>query len=102
VSGHSKRLTAIPGYDTEKNTPIMSLEERYRILRANRYVDAIICYGDEYESKALDAWLPVDVRFVGADHDGLHHDIRKGVEIVTISRDHDWSSSNLRKRICGT
>ena len=27
-----------------KNKPVMSIEERYRMLRANRFVDAIVVY----------------------------------------------------------
>mgnify|MGYP001578099077 CR=1 FL=1 len=82
-----------------KNIPIMSLEERYRMLRANKFVDAIVVYGTEYESKAIDTWFPYDVRFLGEDHkkeDLLH--IKKPMYFT--KRDHNYSSSNIRKRIC--
>src|SRR3990167_8243454 len=60
----------------EKNKPIMSLEERYQMLRANKWVDAIIVYSAEKELHDLDLWLP-NVRFMGIDHKGKkHHTIR--------------------------
>jgi len=82
-----------------KNVPIMSLYERYRMLRANKFVDAIIVYESEYESKKLDSWLPYDVRFMGEDHKGKDHPhITK--PIIYISRNHSYSSSEIRKRLC--
>lgn len=82
-----------------KNRPVMSLEERYRILRANKFVDAIIVYETEYESVALDSWLPYDVRFIGADHKGKEHPHIQHGKIIYLSRDHNYSSSELRKRV---
>lgn len=81
-----------------KNSPVMSLEERYTMLRANKFVDAIIVYRSENDSKALDAWLPYDIRFMGDDHSGTTHPhIDK--PIIYLSREHNYSSSNLRKRV---
>ena len=81
-----------------KSTPIMSLDERYIMLRGNKWVDAIVVYETEYESIALDKWLPCDVRFMGADHEGKDHSERISKPIVYISRNHNYSSTNLRKR----
>ena len=81
-----------------KSTPIMSLDERYIMLRGNKWVDAIVVYETEYESIALDKWLPCDVRFMGADHEGKDHSERISKPIVYISRNHNYSSTELRKR----
>lgn len=83
-----------------KNIPVMSLYERYRMLRANKFVDAIVVYESEYESIEVDKWLPYDVRFMGADHKGKDHSKRISKSIIYISRDHGFSSSEIRKRIC--
>src|SRR3990167_3218486 len=83
----------------EKNKPIMSLEERYRLLRANRWVDAVVIYEREDELYKLDNWLPTDIRFMGADHKGrIHHKIKS--KIIYTSRNHNYSSSELRERCC--
>lgn len=79
-----------------KNTPIMSLEERYRMLRANKFVDAIVVYKTEYESRAIDKWFPYDVRFMGEDH--KHKDYKINAPIYYTSRKHNYSSSDIRKR----
>ena len=76
----------------------MSLDERYIMLRGNKWVDAIVVYETEYESIALDKWLPYDVRFMGADHEGKDHSERISKPIVFISRNHNYSSTNLRKK----
>ena len=81
-----------------KGDIVMSIYERYRMLRANKFVDAIVVYKTEEESKELDKWLPYDVRFMGADHRGKPHvHIKK--PIIYISRQHHYSSTNIRKRL---
>lgn len=77
-----------------KGTAIMSIYERYRMLRANKFVDAIVIYETEEESKKLDEWLPYDVRFMGEDHKGEHKHIKR--PIIYISRKHNYSSTNIR------
>ena len=82
-----------------KNKPIMSIEERYRMLRANRFVDAIVVYESEYESIELDKWLPYDIRFMGEDHKRKNHKYRINTPIYYVSRKHKYSSSEIRKRV---
>lgn len=83
----------------KKNVPIMSGEERYIMLRGNKFVDAIVIYENEYGSIELDKWLPYDVRFMGVDHEGEDHSHRIKKPIIYISRNHDYSSSEIRKRL---
>ena len=68
------------------------------MLKANKFVDAIIIYADEYESKTLDAWLPYDVRFMGEDHKNDDWSYIKK-PIIFLSRKHKWSSGNIRNRV---
>lgn len=84
---------------SEKNKPIMSLEERFKMLRANRWIDAVIVYETEKDLIKLESWLPIQFRFRGQDHRGESHYPTKGkfIDIVGDSRFH---SSEIRKRIC--
>lgn len=84
--------------NSKKNVPVMTLEERYRILRGNKFADAILVYGTEYESKFIDNWLPYDIRFMGEDHKGKKHPHIKS-KIIYISRKHNYSSTELRNRL---
>lgn len=84
----------------QKNKPIMSLEERYIILSAIRFVDEIIFYRTEKELHEIDLNKDkkFNVRFMGADHqEKEHHPIN--AEIVYVSRNHCWSSTELRNRV---
>lgn len=87
-----------PSIDRKKNKPVMSVEERYKLLRSNRFVDAVMVYKKESELYELDKWLPYNIRFMGEDHKGSkHHYIKK--QIIYVSRNHHYSSSELRERI---
>jgi len=85
----------------EKNKPIQSVIERYIQLQGCEYVDQIIPYETEADLIELLRSVPIDVRFVGADWKDLPytgHDITK-IHVEFNTRDHDYSSSGLRKRI---
>lgn len=81
-----------------KNKPIQSLEERYRVLRSNKNIDAIIVYEREEELKKIDLWLPVDFRFTGIEYKGKYHYPTKAKFIYLVGDDR-YHSSELRKRI---
>ena len=87
--------------ENPKGSTVLSLYERYRMLRANKFVDAIIVYGTEEESKKLDSWLPYDVRFMGGDHRGKEHPHIKR-PIIYISRRHGYSSTKIRTSLHGS
>lgn len=82
----------------QKNKPVMLVEERYKILRGNKWIDAVIVYQTEAELKYLDSWLPVDVRFCGEDKKVEEPYLTKA-KMCYVSRNHNYSSSELRKRI---
>ena len=83
----------------EKNKPVMSVEERIVMLRANKYVDAIIIYEKETELIALEKWLPAHIRFRGIEHKGEPHYFTKG-EFIDIEGNDTIHSTDIRKRIC--
>jgi len=86
-----------------KNKPIMSLEEREIVLEGIKYIDFLYFYKTEKELYEFDRrWGEKElfevIRFMGEDHKGKkHHPIK--AKIVYISRKHDYSSTDFRKRI---
>ena len=84
----------------KKNKPIMSLEERRIILEGIRYVDEIVVYNTEAELYELLKKIKPDIRIIGADWKGKKFtgwDLP--IEIYYNSRDHEFSTTELRKRI---
>jgi glycerol-3-phosphate cytidylyltransferase len=87
-----------------KNKPIQSVFERYLQLDGLSCVDLIVPYDTERDLVNMMATLDIQVRFVGTDYNGKHitgEDIcsTRGIEIVHISRYHDYSSTSLRERL---
>ena len=78
--------------------------ERWMQLRACKFVDLIIPYDTENDLVNMMATLEINKRFIGADHKldkitGQSICDRRGIIIVWNERSHDYSSSELRKRI---
>ena len=87
-----------------KNPPIQSILERQIQVSACRFVDEIVVYQTEKDLEDILLTLPIDVRILGveyADKDFTGRDIchDRGIELVFNSRDHSFSSSNLRQRV---
>ena len=83
-----------------KNKPIQSLRERKIQLEAVRYVDDIFVY--ETESDLIDLLKLVipDIRILGSDYkDESFTGDDLNIPIYYHERDHDYSSSDLRKKI---
>ena len=84
----------------EKNKPTQSLEERQIQLEAVRYVDEVFTYDTEEDlyKKLLD--INPDVRILGSDYIGKSFtgdDL--DIEIHYHERNHNYSTTNLRKKI---
>jgi len=82
-----------------KNKPIQTLEERDIQLRAVKYVDEVVIYETEEDLFNLLVYLKPDVRILGVDHKGKEftgHEL--DTELYFNSRDHKWSTSELRER----
>ena len=89
----------------EKNKPIQTIVERYTQLKAVKYVDEIIPYTTEKDVEDILEMYQVDVRILGEeykDKDFTGKDIcrRLGIELYFNKRDHRFSSTDLRNRIC--
>ena len=98
-------LHSNPEWDREdKNIPIMSLNERFLVLKSIRYIDEVAPYKNEDELINLLKFYRPDVRFLGSDYDTPK--MRKKItgyllckDIYYIDRFHDYSSSGIRKNI---
>jgi glycerol-3-phosphate cytidylyltransferase len=87
-----------------KNKPVQTIVERQIQLSASRYVDDIVIYQTEKDLEDLLLILPLDVRILGVEYQhtnftGKDICIKRNIELVYNSRDHSFSSSNLRKRV---
>ena len=86
----------------EKHKPIMSVEERRLILGAVKYIDEIFEYDTEAELYDIlkKNERGFDIRIIGADWKGkpyTGHDLP--LEMYFNTRDHGYSTTELRKRI---
>lgn len=87
----------------EKNTPVQTIVERQIQIKAIKWVDDIIIYSRERELEDILVVLPLDIRIIGEeyiDQPFTGKDIceRRGIKIHYNSRQHSFSSSELRKR----
>jgi len=88
----------------EKNFPVQSIVERQIQLAGVRYVDEIIVYNTERDLENLLKILPITMRILGVEYrekefTGKQLCIDRGIKIQFNSREHDYSTSELRKRI---
>lgn len=98
-------LQVDPSVDrTDKNKPVQTLVERYAQLKAIGYVDEIVPYQTEQDLEDILAMFQIDVRILGEeyrDKDFTGKDIckKRGIQLYFNSRDHRFSSSELRQRV---
>lgn len=86
-----------------KNMPVQSIYERFQQVRACRFVDEIIVYETEDDLYNLLVAVKYDKRFIGADwmdKQFTGYDIPgMANKVVFNSRNHSYSTSNLRERV---
>ena len=89
----------------EKNSPIQSIVERQAQLSAIKYIDEVLLYTTEADLLDILNMYPIDVRILGEeyrqkDFTGKDECRNRGIELHFNKRDHRFSSSDLRKRVC--
>lgn len=84
----------------EKTSPIQSIFERWTQLKGCRYVDEIIPYDTEEDLINLLKVVQPDLRILGVEYKekGFTGDDLP-IEIYFNKRDHNYSSSKLRKKL---
>ncbi len=90
---------------TDKNPPVQTIVERYTQLKGIEYVDEIIPYGTEQDLEDILTMYHTNVRVIGEedrDKEFTGKDIceRLGIDIHFNKRNHRFSTSDLRKRVC--
>ena len=88
----------------DKNAPIQTIVERYTQLKAISYVDEIIPYLTESDLCDILSMYHIDIRILGVEYkekDFSGKDIcrKRDIELYFNSRDHRFSSTDLRTRI---
>ena len=94
-------LQTDPSIREGKSKPIQSVEERLIQLKAVRYVDEVIQYDTEDDLVELLKDVQPNIRFVGMDWKD-NPNLTGGdlpIEIRYNSRDHGYSSTELKNRI---
>jgi len=88
-----------------KNKPIQRMVERYAQLNALKFVDEIVPYQTEEDVVDILQLFQIDVRFLGdeyRDKDFTGKDVcrKRDIDLHFNKRDHRFSSSGLRQRVC--
>ena len=89
----------------EKNSPIQSIVEREAQLSAIKYVDEVIIYCTEDDLCDIINMYPIDIRILGEeyrdrDFTGKDECKKRGIQLYFNKREHRFSTSDLRKRVC--
>lgn len=88
----------------EKNKPIQSIVERYLQLEAVKHVDKIIPYSTEEDLTTIFMSLDLNVRIIGEEYKDQEFTAKnicqkRGIKLIYNKREHDFSTTSLRKRI---
>jgi len=88
----------------EKNKPVQTLFERYIQLDSVKYVDRIIPYNTESELEDIFLSMDIDVRILGSEYQNKEFTAKeicnnRDIKIIYNKRDHNFSTSSLRKKI---
>ena len=88
----------------EKNKPIQSVVERWVQVDACKWVDKIVPYTTEQDLEDIFMSFKLDCRIIGDEYENKYFtakDIcqKRKIEVIYNSRDHNWSSTELRNRI---
>jgi len=87
-----------------KNKPIQSIVERQLQVKACKHVDEIIVYTTEKDLDDLLKTLPINVRILGMEYKdksftGKDVCLSRDIDFYFNTRDHSFSSTDLRKRV---
>ncbi len=90
---------------TDKNPPVQTIVERYTQLKGIEYVDEIIPYGTEQDLEDILTMYHIHVRVIGEEYrdrefTGKGICNKLGIDIYFNTRNHRFSTSDLRKRVC--
>lgn len=85
----------------KKNKPVQTSFERFIQLKGCKFVDEVIPYDTEEDVINLLQIVQPDVRFIGEEYRGKFYTGNElPIKMIYTSRRHNFSTSNLRKRVC--
>ena len=89
---------------SKKNKPTQSIIERYIQLKGSKHVDEIVPYVTEADLEDILRSFKLDIRIIGDEYIDKHYTGKdyceaKGIKTYYNSRDHRFSSSELKKQI---
>lgn len=85
----------------QKNKPVQTIFERYIQLKGCKFVDEVIPYDTETDLINLLEVVKPDIRFIGEDYVGKPFSgCELPIKLIYTSRRHNFSTSDLRKRVC--
>lgn len=87
-----------------KNKPTQTVVERYIQLKACKFVDEIVPYATEQDLEDILKSFAINIRILGdeykeRDFTGRTYCEEKGIELYFNTRDHRFSSTNLRHEV---
>lgn len=87
-----------------KNKPVQSVFERFVQLQACKYVDEIVVYATEKDLVDVLLTYPIDIRILGREYEnaeftGKAECSRRQIQLYFNSRDHSFSTTELRQRV---
>ena len=100
-------LQVDPSLDrAEKKKPIQTLVERHTQLSAVKYVDEIVPYQTEKDLEDILSMYNIQVRVLGEEYrdkefTGREICKKREIDLYFNTRDHRFSSTDLRKRVNG-
>lgn len=84
-----------------KCKPVLSYDDRKKILQSIRYIDEVIYYNTEKELENILKNKEYNVRILGDDYvDKQATGQEYSEKIVYIKRDHGWSTTKYKNLIC--
>ena len=88
----------------EKNKPVQSIIERYIQVSSCKYVDEVVPYIRETDLDEILRSFKIDIRIIGEEYrdknfTGKEYCEANGIQLYFNRRDHNYSSSNIRKRL---
>ncbi|MGC6422208.1 MAG: adenylyltransferase/cytidyltransferase family protein [Flavobacteriaceae bacterium] len=88
----------------EKNKPVQSIIERYIQVSSCKFVDEVVPYVTEKDLDEILRSFKIDVRIIGEEYKdktftGKEYCEANDIQLYYNRRDHDYSSSNIRKRL---
>ena len=88
----------------KKNKPVQSIIERYIQVSSCKYVDEVVPYVRESDLDEILRSFKIDIRIIGEEYQdkeftGKEYCETNGIKLYYNRRDHNYSSSSIRKKL---